>query len=202
MAAEGKCVTCAGPREDPAPRIRCRACAKKLGEAVKAWASRARVAGRCTRCGKEAALHRSRELCDPCAEVNRNGSRRNGLRLVEAGKCRRCGAHRAADGWDHPKFCAECFDKRQEEAAVLYGLTAEEARRLRSAPCSVCGRPASRSKKGANHIDHDHEHGVVRGTLCHGCNVSEGLLGGDPARMRALADYVEKHALRAKESGQ
>jgi hypothetical protein len=43
-------------------------------------------------------------------------------------------------------------------------------------------------------IDHVHGTNVVRGVLCHACNVSEGMLKA-PARARGLAEYMEKHGI-------
>jgi len=42
-------------------------------------------------------------------------------------------------------------------------------------------------------IDHCHETGKVRGIICSGCNKGLGCFKDDPARMRAAADYIEKH---------
>ena len=52
--------------------------------------------------------------------------------------------------------------------------------------CQVCGSDDKLV------IDHDHVTGAVRGMLCHACNKAEGLLAGDVARIRALADYLER----------
>lgn len=43
------------------------------------------------------------------------------------------------------------------------------------------------------HMDHDHETGDRRGILCNECNRGIGLLGDDPSRLRAAADYLDKH---------
>ena len=53
----------------------------------------------------------------------------------------------------------------------------------------LCANPGCAN--AATCTDHDHLTGSIRGDLCHACNKAEGLLGGDPARMRGLADYVE-----------
>lgn len=55
--------------------------------------------------------------------------------------------------------------------------------------CSICKRePETRWAR-----DHDHATGRVRDMLCLGCNFGLGHFGDDPARLRAAADYVERH---------
>lgn len=52
--------------------------------------------------------------------------------------------------------------------------------------CEACGGPKAV-------VDHNHTSGVVRGTLCTGCNRALGFLADDPARLRSLANYLEKY---------
>lgn len=61
-----------------------------------------------------------------------------------------------------------------------------EDRRLAGDPCDVCGR---RIEPMA--IDHCHDTGQVRGLLCKPCNFALGCADDDPARLRALADYLD-----------
>ena len=42
-------------------------------------------------------------------------------------------------------------------------------------------------------LDHNHTTGTLRGVLCSDCNVAIGLLGYDPARISAAAQYVQDH---------
>jgi hypothetical protein len=58
--------------------------------------------------------------------------------------------------------------------------------------CPVCGQPPT-PPHGTFDLDHDHESGRVRGPLCRGCNLALGGARDDPAILRALADYVERH---------
>ncbi len=71
-----------------------------------------------------------------------------------------------------------------------YGITAADADAMLEAQgglCAIC-----RSAPAA-HVDHDHVTGAVRALLCFGCNGGLGQFGDDPERLRAAADYVERH---------
>lgn len=63
--------------------------------------------------------------------------------------------------------------------------------------CAACNEPVTDpglpvTKHGC-HIDHCHTTGKVRGILCRACNIAFGVAKENPARLRALADYAEKH---------
>ena len=55
--------------------------------------------------------------------------------------------------------------------------------------CAVCCATASTKWT----LDHAHDSGRVRAVLCNRCNLGLGLFSDDAARMRAAADYVERH---------
>lgn len=61
--------------------------------------------------------------------------------------------------------------QRRTKIARQYRLTLEEYDSLMAEPCGICGE---RSK----HMDHCHASGVVRGGLCHRCNLGLGYLEG------------------------
>ncbi len=67
-----------------------------------------------------------------------------------------------------------------EEAAILLAQ--------RKKGCEIC------NSETAGVIDHSHETGKVRGILCNGCNKVLGHAFENPAILRALADYLEKHS--------
>jgi hypothetical protein len=52
--------------------------------------------------------------------------------------------------------------------------------------CAICKEPGSC-------VDHDHATGSARGCLCRNCNLGVGNFRDNPARLRAAADYLEKH---------
>lgn len=73
-----------------------------------------------------------------------------------------------------------------------YGITPEQYQQMCDAQegrCAICGQaPAHRL-----HVDHDHESGAVRQLLCRPCNYALGNAKDDPARLRAMADYLDRH---------
>ena len=73
-----------------------------------------------------------------------------------------------------------------------YGLTPDAYRELvasHDGRCAICGD----QPPGRLHVDHDHRTGKVRGLLCRGCNHALGNALDDPARLRAMAGYLERH---------
>jgi hypothetical protein len=75
-----------------------------------------------------------------------------------------------------------------------YGITLEEYDRLMAMPCAICGeRPEQTGTRPAIVLDHCHDTMKVRGPLCQLCNTGIGKFGDSPARLRAAADYLERH---------
>lgn len=70
--------------------------------------------------------------------------------------------------------------------------------------CAACGAavteldPRTKTVKYLD-VDHDHATGRVRGLLCNPCNIALGLLKDDPARCRALAQYIERAQASAEQ---
>lgn len=75
-----------------------------------------------------------------------------------------------------------------------YGLTLADFKAmeaLQDGVCYVCKDPELRH--AALVVDHCHGSGAVRKLLCSRCNSALGFALDDPARLRALADYLEAH---------
>lgn len=74
-------------------------------------------------------------------------------------------------------------NKRKWQLSTRYKITPDQFATMHSAQgglCALC--PASLDKP---HVDHDHNTGVVRGLLCHRCNIRLG--GWDDIEWRAKA---------------
>jgi hypothetical protein len=76
-----------------------------------------------------------------------------------------------------------------------YGLTTEQFNELlhqQNHACGICERPFHRTP----HIDHCHVTGLVRGLLCHTCNVGLGHFDDNPALLVKAARYLARWLLR------
>lgn len=58
--------------------------------------------------------------------------------------------------------------------------------------CAACGTDLRVLPTKQVVVDHDHMTMLVRGILCHGCNLILGHAKEDPIRLQALAAYAEK----------
>jgi hypothetical protein len=73
----------------------------------------------------------------------------------------------------------------------LYNITVEQKEALLAAQnnaCAIC-KSTETSAKGW-HVDHSHKTGVVRGILCHRCNLGLGNFRDDLDILRAVIDYL------------
>lgn len=73
-----------------------------------------------------------------------------------------------------------------------YGMTAadyEKKYQDQDGLCKICREPYE-----VLHVDHNHKTGQIRDLLCGNCNRAIGIAQEDAARLRALADYVERHS--------
>ena len=93
-------------------------------------------------------------------------------------------------------------ERRARTVASRYKISLDEAIKLRAQElCDICGQREIRaSGRGASYgevkalsVDHDVMTGKIRGMLCGSCNMAIGILGHDPDRLRAAADYLERH---------
>lgn len=74
-----------------------------------------------------------------------------------------------------------------------YGITLVEFEQMllgHGGGCAICRSTEPGWSKGW-HVDHNHQTGVVRGVLCHRCNLMIGLAKERPERLRAAASYLE-----------
>ena len=61
---------------------------------------------------------------------------------------------------------------------------------VQSGRCAICGTDDPGRGSTFFPVDHDHETGVVRGLLCHGCNLGIAHFSDDPGKLEAAAAYL------------
>jgi hypothetical protein len=97
-------------------------------------------------------------------------------------------------GWSAEERAQKSAYHRAWRLRRQYGMTTSDYARLLAAQdgvCAICSKPEP--VVASLPVDHDHQTGKVRALLCTPCNTTLGLVGEDPERLRALADYVEAH---------
>lgn len=77
-----------------------------------------------------------------------------------------------------------------QKKAARYGLTPEQYNKLRAAQQGRCGNPFCKGR--AEHMDHQHATGAIRGFLCQKCNMALGLLHEDEGRILGLVAYLKR----------
>ena len=95
--------------------------------------------------------------------------------------------------------CDECRAKfatstKKSWLKSQYGITPEEFADMlakQDGKCASCG-DAFEDRRSI-HIDHNHKTGKVRDLLCRDCNLGLGYFRDDPARIRAILEYTERH---------
>lgn len=124
---------------------------------------------------------RGSKRCPQCREVKphaqweRNKSSSDGW----ASYCRRCRAERNRENYFRRKYS---LTPAQRDA-----LVAEQA-----GVCAICLSAA------AEHVDHCHETGRVRGVLCFSCNAALGQFKDRPEVMQRAISYLEGNAWKPK----
>ena len=101
-------------------------------------------------------------------------------------------------------YCYACFNRIKEESRQRvhggsrnyhlrrrYGITAAEADAMREAQGGLC---ALCRERPAEHVDHDHLTGKVRGMLCSCCNQGLGNFRDRADVMRAAIAYLQAHS--------
>lgn len=107
-------------------------------------------------------------------------------------------AKRAAAAADPEKIArwnAEQYDRnRTAFGGRRYGISAEEYAERLTRNCEICG--GFNGAKGTNgqHIDHCHETGELRGTLCRKCNIGLGHFFDKPELLIAAAAYINRYS--------
>ena len=73
-----------------------------------------------------------------------------------------------------------------------YGLSVIDFAAMSRAQCGRCAICLRKPQK--LFVDHNHETGAIRGLLCHGCNVSLGMMKEKILAMQNMIKYVQFYA--------
>ena len=126
----------------------------------------------CSKCGVE----------KPLEDYSKEKRRKDGL----CGTCRECKAA------EHRAYRERNPDKRRDNHyRKIYGISLAEFNEMvaqQGGKCKIatCDGPAE-------HLDHNHTTGELRGILCNTCNVSLGMACDSPVKLRAQAQYLEEY---------
>lgn len=82
---------------------------------------------------------------------------------------------------------------RRNRRRQIYGITNDEYDAMvldREGRCDICGEAPAKL-----FVEHCHSTRKIRGLACLHCNSVLGYARDEPARLRAAADYLERHAV-------
>ena len=122
-------------------------------------------------------------------------------------RCHQCNRKRDADihaqiynkmRFRNPTQRRNPTQQRDQHLKRFYGISLVEYESMieqQGGNCAICGEVLEYDKKIRSkiNVDHDHATGKVRGILCHYCNTALGKANDDPALLRKMAEYLEKH---------
>jgi hypothetical protein len=123
----------------------------------------------------------------PPTAFNRDGKNRDGLSSV----CRKC--HGAAKKLAYPAVAAVHALRHLKRTYALEPAAFAAMVEAQGNRCAICDKDMGLGK--ARHVDHCHVTGRVRALLCHHCNCALGHADDSSERLRAMADYLERHAV-------
>lgn len=154
-------------------------------------------------------------LCRSRASVARRKQLAEGLTHKV---CAACKTDKPIDAFTEAwrSYCAECTRAQAKDRyrnsggiervyaanlATNYNMTPEQyAAKMESQEgrCAICGDKPTRRL----HVDHDHKTGALRDLLCSHCNHAIGHAKEDPARLRAMIEYLERHRSVSSQEGE
>lgn len=132
----------------------------------------------------------SEKRCIKCAAVKPLGDFVKHKQCVGgfANECRVCRCARN-------KRAANPASAQRAWLKYRYGMTPEQYDAMLGAQgfvCAICLETDPTGRRLA--VDHNHATGVIRGLLCHPCNVSLGAFKEDTKRMKRAVYYLQHHS--------
>ena len=103
----------------------------------------------------------------------------------------------------HQKIVSKYQDNNKDKVALgnrkrklfnRYGVTLEQYENMlkaQSGKCKLCGDTDSKNSNSKKlYVDHCHKEGVVRGLLCHKCNVTLGRIRENKNWLKLALEYL------------
>lgn len=131
----------------------------------------------------ETKLCKDCQLDVPVADFPKQPKNRDGLNSY----CRKCQNIRTVSS---PKYRENI---RKAQLKKFYGITPEDYSSLfdlQNGVCAICGSDDSESMREYLCVDHDHATNVVRGLLCHSCNIGLGKFKDDANILLKAVKYL------------
>ena len=78
---------------------------------------------------------------------------------------------------------------RKHNLKYRYGITEDDYHKMvndQQCKCKICGNKPQKPL----YVDHCHQTKVIRGLLCHKCNVALGHMNDDPEQLERAANYL------------
>jgi len=85
---------------------------------------------------------------------------------------------------------------RKHNLKHRYGITEEQYDQMliqQKHSCKICGHKPDKYQTRPDkplYVDHCHQTKVIRGLLCHKCNVALGHMNDDPEQLERAANYL------------
>lgn len=121
------------------------------------------------------------QYCKPCSVAS-----------VTASRHKDPTSHRASSkAWREKNIERHADNNARWKYGIEHG-TYDQMFSSQNGVCAICGDAHETERR--LHVDHCHTTNKVRGLLCNSCNNGLGRFKDDPVKLRAAADYVEKHS--------
>ena len=142
---------------------------------------------RCTKCGEH----------KPRSEFSAHAVSKNGVQST----CKLCSALIARDRYNKSNKEKTAEINRKSKLKRKYGISLDDYDMMlkkQNGGCAICGTKKPAGKSGqfgpVFHVDHCHKSGLVRGLLCHHCNVALGAFKESSELLIKAAEYIERNA--------
>ena len=90
------------------------------------------------------------------------------------------------------------LQNRKYKLMKVYGITLEDYNELlesQNSICAICRKPETHKTNGKTidtlSIDHDHDTGLIRGILCHRCNIGLGAFDDNLEVLEKAVKYLK-----------